>query len=148
MPQNETYKKLLFAYALHSGQYKINLEKYPELRSTWISERCKKLCGCQVIACVFVFFTYCTSCFKVIMLLCLPPQESGMLKSPIFTPTTGRQEHGLLNIYHAMEGAEHLHILVVKQFEMPLYRKYWPNHILLVLPAMFNNSGVGEYRPK
>uniref|UniRef100_A0A672SXH8 GREB1-like protein n=1 Tax=Sinocyclocheilus grahami TaxID=75366 RepID=A0A672SXH8_SINGR len=73
-------------------------------------------------------------------------KESGMLKSPIFTPTTGRQEHGLLNIYHSMEGAEHLHILVVKQYEMPLYRKYWPNHILLVLPAMFNNSGVGAAR--
>uniref|UniRef100_A0A9J7XRT0 GREB1 like retinoic acid receptor coactivator n=1 Tax=Cyprinus carpio carpio TaxID=630221 RepID=A0A9J7XRT0_CYPCA len=73
-------------------------------------------------------------------------KECNMLKSPIFTPTTGRQEHGLLNIYHAMEGAEHLHILVVKQYEMPLYRKYWPNHILLVLPAMFNNSGVGAAR--
>uniref|UniRef100_A0A673KYZ4 GREB1-like protein n=1 Tax=Sinocyclocheilus rhinocerous TaxID=307959 RepID=A0A673KYZ4_9TELE len=73
-------------------------------------------------------------------------KESGLLKSPIFTPTTGRQEHGLLNIYHAMEGAEHLHILVVKQYEMPLYRKYWPNHILLVLPAVFNNSGVGAAR--
>lgn len=43
-----------------------------------------------------------------------------------------------------MEGAAHVHILVVKQFEMPHYRKYWPNHILLVLPAMFNNAGVGE----
>lgn len=73
-------------------------------------------------------------------------QDSDVLKSPIFTPTTGRQEHGLLNIYHAMEGAAHLHVLVVKQFEMPHYRKYWPNHILLVLPPMFNNSGVGERR--
>ncbi|KAG9339202.1 hypothetical protein JZ751_024061 [Albula glossodonta] len=69
-----------------------------------------------------------------------------MLKSPIFTPTRGRQEHGLLNIFHAMEGAAHLHILVVKECEMPLYRKYWPNHILLVLPAMFNSSGVGAAR--
>lgn len=43
-----------------------------------------------------------------------------------------------------MEGATHLHILVVKQFEMPHYRKYWPNHILLVLPAMFNSAGVGK----
>ncbi len=91
-----------------------------------------------------VFFTWYFSGLKVTVLLCLLTQESSMLKSPIFTPTTGRQEHGLLNIYHAMEGAEHLHILVVKQYEMPLYRKYWPNHILLVLPAMFNNSGVGE----
>ncbi|XP_034743380.1 GREB1-like protein isoform X1 [Etheostoma cragini] len=69
-----------------------------------------------------------------------------VFKSPIFTPTTGRQEHGLLNIFHAMEGAVHLHILVVKQFEMPQYRKYWPNHILLVLPAMFNSAGVGAAR--
>ncbi|XP_037838017.1 GREB1-like protein isoform X4 [Kryptolebias marmoratus] len=69
-------------------------------------------------------------------------KDPDLLKSPIFTPTTGRQEHGLLNLFHAMEGASHLHILVVKQFEMPHYRKYWPNHILLVLPAMFNNAGV------
>uniref|UniRef100_A0A671XT90 GREB1 like retinoic acid receptor coactivator n=1 Tax=Sparus aurata TaxID=8175 RepID=A0A671XT90_SPAAU len=73
-------------------------------------------------------------------------KDPALLKSPIFTPTTGRQEHGLLNIFHTMEGATHLHILVVKQFEMPQYRKYWPNHILLVLPAMFNNAGVGAAR--
>ncbi|XP_068196041.1 GREB1-like protein isoform X1 [Antennarius striatus] len=73
-------------------------------------------------------------------------KEPTLIKSPIFTPTTGRQEHGLLNIFHATEGATHLHILVVKQFEMPHYRKYWPNHILLVLPAMFNNAGVGAAR--
>ncbi|XP_072426504.1 GREB1-like protein isoform X2 [Chiloscyllium punctatum] len=65
------------------------------------------------------------------------------VKSPIFTPTTGRHEHGLLNLYHAIEGANHLHVLVVKEFEMPLYRKYWPNHIMLVLPGMFNDAGVG-----
>uniref|UniRef100_A0A3Q3KBS3 GREB1 like retinoic acid receptor coactivator n=1 Tax=Monopterus albus TaxID=43700 RepID=A0A3Q3KBS3_MONAL len=73
-------------------------------------------------------------------------KDPDVLKSPIFTPTTGRQEHGLFNIFHAMDGAAHLHILVVKQLEMPLYRKYWPNHILLVLPAMFNNAGVGAAR--
>ncbi|KAF7664564.1 hypothetical protein LDENG_00172890 [Lucifuga dentata] len=73
-------------------------------------------------------------------------KDPHLLKSPIFTPTTGRQEHGLLNIFHAIEGAIHLHILVVKQYEMPHYRKYWPNHILLVLPAMFNNAGVGAAR--
>ncbi|KAK7945463.1 hypothetical protein WMY93_001191 [Mugilogobius chulae] len=72
--------------------------------------------------------------------------RSNLLKSPIFTPTTGRQEHGLLNLFHAMEGNNHLHILVVKHFEMALYRKYWPNHILLVLPAMFNNAGIGAAR--
>ncbi|XP_064410250.1 GREB1-like protein [Latimeria chalumnae] len=68
------------------------------------------------------------------------------VKSPIFTPTSGRHEHGLLNLYHAMEGISHLHILVVKEYEMPLYRKYWPNHIMLVLPGMFNNAGVGAAR--
>uniref|UniRef100_A0A3P8Z7U5 GREB1 like retinoic acid receptor coactivator n=1 Tax=Esox lucius TaxID=8010 RepID=A0A3P8Z7U5_ESOLU len=72
--------------------------------------------------------------------------DPSLVKSPIFTPTTGRQEHGLLNIFHAMEGAAHLHILVVKQYEMQHYRKYWPNHILLVLPAMFNSAGVGAAR--
>lgn len=85
----------------------------------------------------FFFFNY----FHA-LLVCI--QDHGLIKSPIFTPTTGRHEHGLLNIFHAMEGATHLHVLVVKQFEMPHYRKYWPNHILLVLPAMFNNAGVGE----
>ncbi|XP_066575361.1 GREB1-like protein isoform X1 [Amia ocellicauda] len=73
-------------------------------------------------------------------------KDPSLLKSPIFTPTTGRHEHGLLNIFHAMEGAAHLHVLVVKEYEMPLYRKYWPNHILLVLPAVFNNAGVGAAR--
>ncbi|XP_041752358.2 GREB1-like protein [Coregonus clupeaformis] len=73
-------------------------------------------------------------------------KDPSLLKSPIFTPTTGRQEHGLLNIFHAMEGTAHLHILVVKQYEMHHYRKYWPNHILLVLPAMFNSAGVGAAR--
>ncbi|XP_058871640.1 GREB1-like protein isoform X3 [Acipenser ruthenus] len=73
-------------------------------------------------------------------------KNADVLKSPIFTPTTGRHEHGLLNIFHATEGAGHLHVLVVKEYEMPLYRKYWPNHILLVLPGMFNNSGVGAAR--
>lgn len=71
-------------------------------------------------------------------------KDPSLVKSPIFTPTTGRHEHGLLNLFHAMEGTSHLHILVVRQCEMPLYRKFWPNHILLVLPAMFNSAGVGE----
>lgn len=69
-----------------------------------------------------------------------------MVKSPIFTPSSGRHEHGLLNLFHAMEGISHLHLLVVKEYEMPLYRKYWPNHIMLVLPGMFNNAGVGKGR--
>ncbi|XP_029446967.1 GREB1-like protein isoform X3 [Rhinatrema bivittatum] len=73
-------------------------------------------------------------------------QNLSTVKSPIFTPSSGRHEHGLLNLYHAMEGISHLHILVVKEYEMPLYRKYWPNHIMLVLPGVFNNAGVGAAR--
>uniref|UniRef100_A0A8C8HUF8 GREB1-like protein n=1 Tax=Oncorhynchus tshawytscha TaxID=74940 RepID=A0A8C8HUF8_ONCTS len=73
-------------------------------------------------------------------------QDPSLLKSPIFTPTTGRQEHGLFNIFHAMEGTAHLHILVVKEYEMQHYRRKWPNHILLVLPAMLNSAGVGAAR--
>ncbi|XP_065745792.1 GREB1-like protein isoform X3 [Phocoena phocoena] len=73
-------------------------------------------------------------------------KDSNAVKSPIFTPSSGRHEHGLLNLFHAMEGISHLHLLVVKEYEMPLYRKYWPNHIMLVLPGMFNNAGVGAAR--
>uniref|UniRef100_A0A8C7UJC9 GREB1-like protein n=1 Tax=Oncorhynchus mykiss TaxID=8022 RepID=A0A8C7UJC9_ONCMY len=73
-------------------------------------------------------------------------QDPSLLKSPIFTPTTGRQEHGLFNIFHAMEGTAHLHILVVKEYEMQHYRRKWPNHILLVLPATLNSAGVGAAR--
>ncbi|XP_052009134.1 protein GREB1-like [Xyrauchen texanus] len=65
------------------------------------------------------------------------------IKSPIFTPTTGRHEHGLFNLYHSMEGAAHLHILVIKEYEMAVYKKYWPNHIMLVLPTIFNGAGIG-----
>ncbi|XP_048453070.1 protein GREB1 [Rhincodon typus] len=70
-------------------------------------------------------------------------KNSDCIKSPIFTPTTGRHEHGLFNLYHAMDGANHLHVLVIKEYEMAVYKKYWPNHIMLVLPSIFNNSGVG-----
>ncbi|XP_058533076.1 GREB1-like protein isoform X2 [Ochotona princeps] len=73
-------------------------------------------------------------------------KDLNAVKSPIFTPSSGRHEHGLLNLFHAMEGISHLHLLVVKEYEMPLYRKYWPNHIMLVLPGMFNNAGVGAAR--
>ncbi|XP_034153100.1 protein GREB1 isoform X2 [Esox lucius] len=65
------------------------------------------------------------------------------IKSPIFTLTTGRHEHGLFNLFHAMDGANHLHILVIKEYEMAVYKKYWPNHIMLVLPTIFNGAGIG-----
>lgn len=71
-------------------------------------------------------------------------QSHEYIKSPTFTPTTGRHEHGLFNLYHAMDGASHLHVLVVKEYEMAIYKKYWPNHIMLVLPSIFNSAGVGR----
>uniref|UniRef100_A0A8C5QRI5 Growth regulating estrogen receptor binding 1 n=1 Tax=Leptobrachium leishanense TaxID=445787 RepID=A0A8C5QRI5_9ANUR len=70
-------------------------------------------------------------------------KNADCVKSPIFTATTGRHEHGLFNLYHAMDGSSHLHILVVKEYEMAIYKKYWPNHIMLVLPSIFNGGGVG-----
>ncbi|NXJ08859.1 GREB1 protein, partial [Odontophorus gujanensis] len=70
-------------------------------------------------------------------------KSEDFIKSPTFTPTTGRHEHGLFNLYHAMDGASHLHVLVVKEYEMAIYKKYWPNHIMLVLPSIFNSAGVG-----
>ncbi|KAM8954062.1 protein GREB1 [Pelodytes ibericus] len=70
-------------------------------------------------------------------------KDADCVRSPIFTPTTGRHEHGLFNLYHAMDGSSHLHILVVKEYEMAIYKKYWPNHIMLVLPSIFNSAGVG-----
>ncbi|XP_069829263.1 protein GREB1 isoform X2 [Dendropsophus ebraccatus] len=73
----------------------------------------------------------------------IPDKCTVSVKSPIFTPTTGRHEHGLFNLYHAMDGSSHLHILVVKEYEMAIYKKYWPNHIMLVLPSIFNSAGVG-----
>lgn len=73
-------------------------------------------------------------------------QNPDCIKTPIFTPTTGRHEHGLFNLYHAMDGASHLHILVVKEYEMAVYKKYWPNHIMLVLPTIFNGAGIGILR--
>lgn len=81
--------------------------------------------------------------FIVVNVFLLPPQSPDCIKSPIFTPTTGRQEHGLFNLYHAMDGASHLHILVVKEYEMAVYKKYWPNHVMLVLPTIFNGAGIG-----
>lgn len=82
--------------------------------------------------------------FSIFLSFVFLSQNLNAVKSPIFTPSSGRHEHGLLNLFHAMEGISHLHLLVVKEYEMPLYRKYWPNHIMLVLPGMFNNAGVGK----
>ena len=63
--------------------------------------------------------------------------------SPIFTPTTGRHDVGLINIHHALEGAEHVHVLVISQSEVTSYRHLWPNHVLMVLPDEERFKGYG-----
>lgn len=67
----------------------------------------------------------------------------GSVLTPIFTPTTGRHDVGLLNIHHALDGAEHVHVLVISQSEVTSYRHLWPNHVLMVLPDEERFKGFG-----
>ncbi|XP_072169891.1 GREB1-like protein [Diadema setosum] len=72
-------------------------------------------------------------------------QEQGpnAVKTPIFMPSFGRQEQALINIYHAMEGSKHVHVIVCKQKDALAYEKQWPNHVLLILPVVANEAGPG-----
>ena len=72
-------------------------------------------------------------------------QGPNAVKTPIFMWTFGRHEHGLVNLYHAMEGSKHVHVLVCKQKDALAYEKQWPNHIILVLPDVVNDAGPGTY---
>uniref|UniRef100_UPI00358DEE59 GREB1-like protein isoform X2 n=1 Tax=Myxine glutinosa TaxID=7769 RepID=UPI00358DEE59 len=69
-----------------------------------------------------------------------------VLRSPVFTPTTGRHEQGLLNLFHALEGSPVPHLLVVHERELPAYQRYWPNHCILALPRELDHSGIGAAR--
>ncbi|XP_070556492.1 GREB1-like protein [Ptychodera flava] len=91
-------------------------------------------------------FNHSTGQLESMLLPVINEKGPNAIKTPIFTPTSGRHEHGLINLFHAVGGAKHLHILVVKQSEMVLYKKQWPNHILLVLPAVANDNGIGAAR--
>lgn len=71
------------------------------------------------------------------------PARRGSVLTPIFTPTTGRHDVGLLNIHHALDGAEHVHVLVISQSEVTSYRHLWPNHVLMVLPDEERFKGFG-----
>ncbi|XP_032810468.2 GREB1-like protein isoform X1 [Petromyzon marinus] len=75
-------------------------------------------------------------------------EDTVAVRSPIFTPSTGRHEHGLLNLHHALEGAgaAALHVVVVRAGEVPAYQRYWPNHVLLALPRHLDHTGVGLAR--
>ena len=50
---------------------------------------------------------------------------------------------GLLNLFHAMEGRDHIHLVFVKNNELPFYQKIWPNHVLVGLPPSCNLRGLG-----
>lgn len=70
----------------------------------------------------------------------------GLVKSPIMMPSTGRHEYGLLNLYHAMEGENHILLVFVKHQEMALYHKAWPNHVIVGLPSTADSQGLGAAR--
>ena len=76
---------------------------------------------------------------------CSFSQGPNAVKTPIFMWTFGRHEHGLINLYHSMEGSKHVHVLVCKQKDALAYEKQWPNHIILVLPDVVNEAGPGKY---
>lgn len=68
------------------------------------------------------------------------------VKSPIMIPSTGRHDCGLLNLYHAMEGEDHVLLVFVKHQEIALYHKAWPNHVIVGLPASADSLGLGAAR--
>lgn len=73
-------------------------------------------------------------------------EMTGSFKSPIMMPSTGRHDCGLLNLYHAMEGEDHILLVFVKHQEIALYHKAWPNHVIVGLPASADNLGLGAAR--
>uniref|UniRef100_A0A3P8W2V9 GREB1 like retinoic acid receptor coactivator n=1 Tax=Cynoglossus semilaevis TaxID=244447 RepID=A0A3P8W2V9_CYNSE len=144
----------------------IRLSRFAAHNAFHHCEQCHHYCeaspAMQLTDCTFHAFTFCSSMLgeEVQLQFIIPKSkeqhfvfsqqgshlESMRLPLVSFKDPDLLKKHRLLNIFHATDGASHVHILVVKQCEMNLYRKYWPNHILLVLPAMFNNAGVGAAR--
>lgn len=70
-------------------------------------------------------------------------KNSKQVITPIFTPTFNRQAHALLNLHHAIVGAQHVHILVMNASQVANYQKVWPNHIILILPEGDKSQGYG-----
>ncbi|OXB58411.1 hypothetical protein ASZ78_007779 [Callipepla squamata] len=155
-PDIEIFSKMSFDLSVHDPKYRNISPVYTEQLSRVKQETSKErkseepkkretVSMMLTKYAAYNTFHHCEQCHQY-MDINPAAQNLNAVKSPIFTPSSGRHEHGLLNLYHAMEGISHLHLLVVKEYEMPLYRKYWPNHIMLVLPGMFNNAGVGAAR--
>ncbi|KAJ7403899.1 GREB1-like protein [Pitangus sulphuratus] len=156
-PDIEIFSKISFDLSVHDPKYRNISPVYTEQLSRVKQETSKEAKSEEpkkretvsmmlTKYAAYNTFHHCEQCHQYMDINPAAQQNLNAVKSPIFTPSSGRHEHGLLNLYHAMEGISHLHLLVVKEYEMPLYRKYWPNHIMLVLPGMFNNAGVGAAR--
>uniref|UniRef100_A0A803T8T7 Growth regulating estrogen receptor binding 1 n=1 Tax=Anolis carolinensis TaxID=28377 RepID=A0A803T8T7_ANOCA len=153
-PDVETFKKMPFDYTIHDPKYedaslicsrsqKLKSEDRATARKQedlYMRRQTTRMRLSKYAA--YNTYHHCEQCHQY---MGFNPryQSNDYIKSPTFTPTTGRHEHGLFNLYHAMDGASHLHVLVVKEYEMAIYKKYWPNHIMLVLPSIFNSAGVG-----
>ena len=70
------------------------------------------------------------------------------IRFPIFIPSSGRAECALLDLSDAFPDKQmpYNEIVVVKEKDHAVYRKYWPNLTLLVLPVSANELGVGASR--
>eukprot|EP00118_Oscarella_pearsei_P004100 m.17052 g.17052 ORF g.17052 m.17052 type:complete len:2013 (+) comp27284_c1_seq1:143-6181(+) len=68
------------------------------------------------------------------------------VRTPVFIPSTGRYEHGLLNLFYSMNQSTHLAVIVVKQCELTFYARCWPNHVIMALPSSADQMGVGAVR--
>ena len=78
-----------------------------------------------------------------------PPKisaESRDIKFPIFSPSVGRADIGLLDLSDAIPTSSYLHVVVVKPQEIAEYRERWPDKTLLVLPDSADAKGVGASR--
>ena len=53
---------------------------------------------------------------------------------------------GLLNIFHSMKETDHSHITFVKNCELPMYQRNWPNHVFAVLPPSFNDASFATVK--
>ena len=45
-----------------------------------------------------------------------------------------------------MDGKSHVHLVFVKQCEVPFYHKAWPNHVIVGLPVSCDREGLGAAR--
>eukprot|EP00795_Rhopilema_esculentum_P007430 gene7430-13192_t len=68
------------------------------------------------------------------------------IKTPILMASSEGEEEGLLNLFHAMEETDYVHITFVKQSELSMYQKNWPNHVFVVLPPDFDDASFGAVK--